>query len=101
LDRRLSAPLSPSECCGIEKKCCLCWKSNPSHPTLFPLLVPDFVNTNMAMMYYVADSQGTISRQHINIYNNNDSRDSSFLIRAEFQTPDDGHFRPKHVVKGF
>jgi hypothetical protein len=25
--------------------------------------------------------------------------DGSFFIRAEVQTPDNGHFRPKHVVK--
>jgi hypothetical protein len=34
----------------------------------------------------------------INIKNNN-KEDSSFLISAEFRTLDDGHFRPKHVLK--
>jgi hypothetical protein len=39
-----------------------------------------------------------ISRQQINISNNN-SEDSSFLVRAAFQTLDDGQFGLKHSVK--
>jgi hypothetical protein len=39
-----------------------------------------------------------ISREQINI-NNNNSEDYSFLVRAAFQTLDDGHFRLKHIVK--
>jgi hypothetical protein len=33
--------------------------------------------------------------------NNNNNGDNKFHIKAEFRTPDDGYFSPKHAVKDF
>jgi hypothetical protein len=42
--------------------------------------------------YTNTHTQGTINTQKINTNNNRD--DSSFLVRAELQTLNDGHFKP-------
>jgi hypothetical protein len=54
-------------------------------------------------------ASGTATSSHLHKHSkddnqisaNNNSEDRSFLLKGGFETLDNGHFRPKHVVKEF